>query len=476
MAGSKKSPQHGSQPALDLGLGTIIAGERAVGGKIDEAPQNSPHPRNDKPPQLDTERRTEYSDLADRGNWRELLSLTESRTAGGGQGELEPRFWWVRASVALGSVPLSILAAPLETVSAEIVEARKRSASKVGEEVVEAAAVLLSEVSAKLLGQGDYATALNFAERAYRLLPASQENLVAMIARILELPEPSARRDPAGVRLRLRCQTLGEELGVPPRITPPKVSAATRPRAERASPHDRSAGRRDQPLSPKGGRAALPFGSFVVFLGMCLGGALVWRWTVTGSPGVSGETVISLIASEHRPVLAGPAIERTTSLSQLDAIFYDFDRGGGGRAALGRPSGVPPASSLRAGPKEVVNTQGPPEPKDVYQATQSPRDGAGGEDDVGSILFGSPKPRLPGARGGEPQPMGVERFNEQREYEVVASTKVLTRPSFTGSAVARLAAGDRVKAEGAVGDWLKIRSRNGQIGYILSQDVKPAAS
>jgi len=474
--GSKKSPQRAPTKALDLGLGDIIAPNGGVEPspvkKIDPAEARGPIARQTEgatkrvtPPQERAAALSEYGALAARGEWAKLMSVTEQRTSGGGHGELAPRFWWVRASVALGSVPLSILAAPLETVTREIAEATKRGGS-VDSELVGAASELLVEVSGQLQEKGDHATALSFAERAFRLTGGASDTLARVVARVLSLPEPSARRDPAGVRLRERCRKLGEELGVgatPSQRAEPKIEStpkfvASALQLEKTTDVERST---DSSLRP-----------LLVVLAAAVLGAAGMRFFVGEAPEHGGESTIALLVPEMRPELRAPAIERLSSLSQLDAIFYDFDRGGERRAALTREGAAPAVAPVaqRTGPKEVVNTAGPVEPADVVEALRAPSTKP--EDDVGSILFGAPKPRFPGADRGEPRPLPVDRFGAERDYVVITSTRVLTRPSFTGSAVAELRSGDRVRAEGLVGDWLKIRSRNGQVGYILSQDVK----
>ena len=490
MKGFKKSPSLAPQNGLDLGLGDIIAGaaDAAKGSPASVAPApGGADPSGSRaqalsPAPVTALSKNEYLLLAERRDWQGLLTLTEERTAGGGVGELEPRFWWVRASVALGTLPLSILAAPLESVTGEILVERKSGrGATLSDELVETAALLLTEVSANLIGRGDYATALTFAERAYRLVPASQENLIAVVARILELPEPNVRRDPAAGRLRSRCLKLREELGENPAMRAPRDRGSPLPRGEEkprslAATAGAAAAGAAAPLEKRG---LLSLGTLVVLVGVCLGIAAIAKWRTFGFDAPSGETAISLFVAESRPSLGAPAIERLTSLSQLDVIFYDFERGGG-RAALSRP-GEPAQPTAGRGPKEVVNTRGPLEPKEIHQALHAAQPEGGGADDVGTILFGAPKPRFPtprapapAPRGETPQPLSVGRFDEPREFEVLVRTKVLTRPSFTGSPVAALETGDRVRAEGAIGDWLKIRSRNGQVGYILSQDVKSA--
>lgn len=480
--------------ALDLGLGGIV-GE---GAPLSPAapPNSASHPTRSAPlvaprpaaPSVPAPR-SEYALLADQGRWGELLALTEQRTAGGGHGELAPRFWWVRASVALGTVPLSILAAPLDTVSAELVLVLKRGGANAGAaDLAPVAAALLAEVSSRLVTHTDYAGAVTFAERAFRLDGVHRGVLENVVGAVLKLPAPSARRDPGGARVRATCERLRVELGL----------GAGAPGVERSAPPAdpaRSGVERREALVPpaapmtSGGDAAPPRGggapatkgggtfSLVAFF-VLIGGLAWFVRSETGLEAITaeGETSFALVVPTAAPVLAPPPLERMSKVSHLAAVSYDFDRGSAGgeprpevrRATPPRGAQTPERGLAR------IDTTGPIEPPEVLKARTFPEEPT--EEDVSAILFGAPKPRFPTSRTGgsvSQAPKPVEQFSSARNYSVRVKTRVVTRPSFSGVAVAELAAGDSVLGEGLVGDWLKIRSRNGQVGYILAQDAIP---
>jgi hypothetical protein len=56
------------------------------------------------------------------------------------------------------------------------------------------------------------------------------------------------------------------------------------------------------------------------------------------------------------------------------------------------------------------------------------------------------------------------------------STSVVSAPSFGGRVIGQLGAGDRVLVEGFLGRWLRLRSRRGRGGYVLSADVEEVPS
>ena len=268
----------------------------------------------------------------------------------------------------------------------------------------------------------------------------------------------------------MRCEELRRELGSSaPVVGAPAAAPAQAPvQKPRAANPSAFKGAAPERASRPGGVGSVL--GLAIFCALVLGVYLVRHRG--GGAAVEALTTISLVGVDVSPEISPPALERLSTVSQLDAIFYDFDRGGGAREAP-RKERVPSPVAPAVGVKAAVDTAGPLEPVDVLKARTQPEEPP--EEDVGAILFGAPKPQFPGrygsGRGGvTPQP--VERFTDVKNYTVLSRTRVMSRPSFTGIEMAELSVGDSVRAEGSVGDWLRIRSRNGQVGYILSQDVQ----
>jgi len=66
----------------------------------------------------------------------------------------------------------------------------------------------------------------------------------------------------------------------------------------------------------------------------------------------------------------------------------------------------------------------------------------------------------------------VRQFSPAREYRIMVSTDVYTAPSLMSDAVVRLRKGARVSVVSKLGNWLEIRSAEGNKGYIYAQDAE----
>ena len=66
----------------------------------------------------------------------------------------------------------------------------------------------------------------------------------------------------------------------------------------------------------------------------------------------------------------------------------------------------------------------------------------------------------------------VRQFSPPLEYKIMVSTDVYTAPSLMSDAVVRLRKGARVSVVSKLGNWLEIRSAEGNKGYIYAQDAE----
>jgi hypothetical protein len=75
---------------------------------------------------------------------------------------------------------------------------------------------------------------------------------------------------------------------------------------------------------------------------------------------------------------------------------------------------------------------------------------------------------------GKPvQSFEVRNFPAPRRYKTIVTTKVLTAPSMLSTEVARLQPDAKIVVISSMGPWLELRSKNGTRGYIYSQDAVP---
>jgi hypothetical protein len=129
------------------------------------------------------------------------------------------------------------------------------------------------------------------------------------------------------------------------------------------------------------------------------------------------------------------------------------------------PTVVPALPKTRA----TIDTSGPVEPRKVEDLFNSKNASRYEGDAPREIRERQPDPE-PLSRRDPPSRPG--RFETGIRYEIMINTSVFDRPSFTAKEVEELYVGDKVRVEARLGRWLKVRSRNGEPGYIMSQDAQ----
>ena len=230
----------------------------------------------------------------------------------------------------------------------------------------------------------------------------------------------------------------------------------------------------------------------IALLLLCLGVGLSWYFFVRPAEGDLGD---SFIEKSSIPLDRSLVPERD-EVSTLDALMYTVQEDEN-KALTPLPSAAPSvekaAQVVPSLPqaKVSIDTSGPVEPRKVEdlldRKTQSRYEG---DSDQGQ---GSDRNRehdldrdrsdrereqdsrdrdrdRPSARRDPPTRPG--RFETGVRYEVMINTSVFDRPSFNAKEVEELYVGDKVRVEARLGRWLKVRSRNGEPGYIMSQDTQ----
>lgn len=79
-----------------------------------------------------------------------------------------------------------------------------------------------------------------------------------------------------------------------------------------------------------------------------------------------------------------------------------------------------------------------------------------------------------GPRGGNsesPPAYEVERFDPPARFRIIASTDVLSDPSFLAKSLARLERDATISVVARMGQWLELRSTGGRVGFIYAQDA-----
>ena len=73
--------------------------------------------------------------------------------------------------------------------------------------------------------------------------------------------------------------------------------------------------------------------------------------------------------------------------------------------------------------------------------------------------------------GGPLKSYEVERFDPPLVYETITATNVLSAPSLLSQPITRLNSGTPIHVTATMGLWLELRSNEGKLGYIFSQDA-----
>jgi hypothetical protein len=448
---SKKNNNQAS--SLDLGLGAILADAQA-------SKEQAPQAETPTPTEIITlddaagELRHEFSTLAQAKQWGVLVSKAE--TAISSEQDFEARLWWIRGHLGALSLPVSLLAAPFETLCRQL-QTRPEARNSLSELVSEVGQIMIE----RLKGVGD-------------------------------------RRQEHGVRHALtQLGVLGDNRGqsTGPQVIPPKV-----PRFELGTP----AGESDLsqvpagllPRRKRGGARWVVVGALATFLLAAVGLYYKNRNLDDAQVVVASE---SFVQSDSATAQISPVVSARAVTGSLGALYYSITEAT--PAAVAASSARPPApvGTSEAGRSPAMGVAARSEPAPNKPAAQdkpiAARDGdrsRGAKEQVNTVgpVEGAEfrdgverrsmqEPRLPSVTGGEIQPEPrpsaslpeIDGVLRGEVRSVLVPTNVLASPNYHARIIARLREGDKVSVEARVGQWVRIRSRKGKTGFIFAQDV-----
>jgi hypothetical protein len=416
----------------------------------------------------------EFVQLAEAKQWGILVSRAERSLSS--REDLESRLWWIRGQLGAVSLPVSLLAAPFESVCRELV----------GDTRIGQLSKLLASVGEIIIGRlrdvGD--------ERQERMVRAVLNDLGIFVNNsALEgnfIGRPGGKSSNRDIDRSFQLGDVGS-------LEKREVKAL----------YKRSSSIRSIFIAAT---ASL----VVLFLCILL---LYQRYLLVPQLLTSNEGLVSeaFLTELRPPVIAARAVS-----SNLGALYYSIDRlepqpnteqqrapavldSQKGETQTVPPSNKPASATessddkLSGGPVQVGASRPkiagrPPEPitGGAYRKdgeleevrTDGPLEGRDFKEGVERSA--APRPRLP----SEPTLSGSESYRapvssypdgslniggEIRSALVTA--EVFDRPSYHARVVARLMPGDRVRVEGRVGEWLRIRSRRGRAGFVYAQDI-----
>ncbi|MBX7137848.1 MAG: SH3 domain-containing protein [Oligoflexia bacterium] len=472
MSDSEQDARSSGKPNLDLGFSSILAeadgaskGAAAAAGE--PLPAAPPASAAQEPPP------SELEALAQKSQWSELSRVAETQIAAG-DNSVALRLWWVLGQLRMKAVPSSILAAPLDSATRDLGE--KRASSKRLEsspQVLKLAAQLLSEVGRNLKEGGDLVMAVVLLERAWKIDGSAKELLSETLdLEIKNLENQVRRNSDETLKQRVaRLRSLKSEVGW--------VFKAKGGATEVAG----AASLTSEPVSQDAGGPRWMRRAIIAVAALCLI-LLGWLGYLYFAAGGTGELKMAAVVQLPKDLdglnsAALPKLDPLQGLGDLDAVYYQL--GQKQRVENKKPTADSGSESQEkvAKAKEIVNTSGPVE-------SEQARTKAVGAARTESRAISDPPPprreferreperrrRLASSRD-EPAPVAIEEFEGARYFRVEASTTVMSKPSSFAVPLYDLVPGDRVRAEARVGEWIKLRSMQGRIGYVSSHDLSP---
>jgi len=389
--------------------------------------------------QPDSELFRELSKAASEGQWSKIVERVEREQSDQGEGQPELQLWWIYAQLEMDSVPALILSAPFETLSIEMFN--PDTYDHISNESKSLLRTVLLSLVVRLQRSGDHAFAISFLDRAIAVDSSYREYLNSFEQEEEELLStiPDYRKTEAQLD---RQKALKESR---------KVNDQAGRREPATPSQDTETSQALRSLS-----SAAWYDSKAIRAGSVLTLSLILFliWPVFESKDLAERSRLPELLVEPVEALVGfPEAEKISTV-KLDAILYQMDETSSKGRLLPtnvREFGEAGDSVTESRPSlSRVNTSGPLEPADFPRVPEaySPR----AQQAMASSSTDTAFPRL---------------------YRVIAATRVVNEPQHRAQRVAELYRGDKVEVEGQDGRWLRLRSNNGEVGYILSQDVVP---
>jgi hypothetical protein len=382
----------------------------------------------------------DFVSLAESKKWGVLVSRAEQSIANGD--DIEARLWWIRGHLGALSLPVSLLAAPFETVCKQL--RTEEAGGEYRNLVVEVGQHMLTRLS----DVGDTRQAKRVRDALVALDLESHLHLVANT-----------------VERRATVPPIAPVFSAPGRVEP---TIESRPASQ---------------LSPRrlgSGIVGVGVVTVIVTLTGVVGGGFFRDGQVSAA---SDDFVMQPTERDQE----APSVKTLEVSGSLGALYYSLSDDKGG-SVQSQPSKQPaPTSMAPVVPKNAVaspdalRSKNPPKHKETVR-TDGPFETS---QVISPPLQSRPNdPRLPlpdlalrgdgtGVKQGESRsnfPDGVAASTEGVKV-VLVRTHVLVTGSHHARVLSILEPGDRVQVEGTFGRWLRIRSRKGKVGYVFAQDL-----
>jgi hypothetical protein len=465
-----------NKPRIDLGFSKLVSSLSEVEEKP-TAPEKSEDTSATKstlveqPPEVIPDLNSmSFEQLADRQEFSLLQKLSEKRmTESVGSSSIYSTIWWAVSQLKTGGVPASILSTPVSRASSEIERFSLSSSGSLVEPLLTTARIkkecasLLLQLAKKNSGALSEKSVTEFLTRAIRIDPELSSEVKSFAERELDrISKLTGRRA-------LRESRIAEFRGILKEIE----SAAEDSRVKTAVSEKKKDILLPTPPMPRRS-ILLP----TIFGLVTLGAA----WFYLRAPqGVVVGGSASLVSYEENIQFAKGSFQRLESVDNLEVLLAKVNSiavptptahsvalgrsNGGGIAELGGLVNEKGNTANQGLSKklESIDTTGPIEGTEYYRReTQRSREES-------ASVFGSEPPGV----GGLIPEQGGAGGKGPHTYRVITFTRVYAKASFFSPTIANLDSGARVEVVERFGEWLKIRSRQGQVGFMLSQDAEP---
>jgi hypothetical protein len=464
---SSGNGQDGIGIALDLGLSSFIETAKKS-NSIEDSPNISIDNVLKKSLELSQNKYIEQpqfesilQELAAKEKWNELSKACELELSND-EKNIEAKLLWIKAQYKCKSIPIPILASSLDSVSL-LVEA---SDSLGKDNLKKLCADLLHEVSLVLKCEDDKELAEVLSSRAEKIIPSNQ---------FIEERDPNSAKaypnyDFVEARLRAKNEVVYQEGNI--------------------------------------ARYSYRFGLLVTCL--IIACSAYYLFYSNSYSNYNLDTASEMLSVNITPALLPPNIERLTGLSQLDAVYYEIENktekidnmivqdvaqtlpiAADNRVSQSQDNNTslshadnnkaPPVPKLPVGNTnvnvnralDVVDTSGPIEQgSNAYDNSyRSPLlEPEKQEDQAIELDFPPYKSNMSGK--SNKQPSNKDQDLPKNLYVIVSPTRIMQEPSYWAKTRGDLEEGDRVEVLESLGKWLRIRTKKGRTGYILSQDAE----
>jgi len=453
-----------NESALDLGLSYLIEKDKA---------QEVNNSNVDRGQEIDRDTADKFSLLAEKEDWEALSELSAKKIQGASSlDEEEAKLWWIKSQLYLKRVPVSILAAPLDSISREL-EREHPSIMQDAQtrRIRELVKDLLQIFSEQLLQSGDERTSKAFCERLEKIFRVQAVSLNCD-KEVQQTTEPDISGDFLNGKSERRkkpvqseAERLRADLGIDASF-PESVVESDPWHIDKIKNEDRSFW-----------RTYFLFGLIIV----AALGTLFWvNLKRLEKESLAAAAVIASPesnVSSRDMLLLGPKLDQIENIDKLSSLLSSMDLAKEKKDSnQSNPSQEQSRVSLQEEQVKKENLA-PSLPREKEQIdTNSPREPAPEQ----RRDLDRPDPLWGDAERKERSPFGdddaigypVQRFARPMPYAIIADTLVFPRPSLRGQPLQKLRIGDEILVDAKIGYWLRLRSQNNRAGFVLAQDAK----